>query len=468
MFSKKKILICFFILQSLLSTHAMSFSLFSKGKVSFKDYPTIINKLVTNDLEYSAIPWAKEYLVSGKRMNKRFEQALENLIDKVGIKHFETIPRKFLKNSSSSYIKYVYAKKLFRRSKKVKSLKVLNGIRATHRIYPFALHLMGTLLSALKKNTLAMESFKDCVSFSKKYIEKYSGHQKYLYQMNRDYCVVGKARVTYAQKDFKEAKSLYLDLPKSSRVWPEILFEEAWNSFYLGNYNRTLGKLVTYKAPVFDFNFNPEIEVLSAYTYYKLCLFSDANKVAKGFFKKYHSSAKRLRNNLLKRGKDYLYFYKKMLNFESNPRNNKNLMGQLLKNISTKSAYNEIRSHLLKASKEFRLIKVMNKGTTRRVLISNIIDVIKSYKKILGSYVRSQLVGHYADLYRAFQSMSYIKLEILAKQKEKLYSFKDAVSGKRGDVKFIDRNDKQYFWDFNGEFWADELGDYVFALGSEC
>ena len=32
----------------------------------------------------------------------------------------------------------------------------------------------------------------------------------------------------------------------------------------------------------------------------------------------------------------------------------------------------------------------------------------------------------------------------------------------------VERNEKQYFWDFNGEFWADELGDYVFALKSEC
>ena len=25
-----------------------------------------------------------------------------------------------------------------------------------------------------------------------------------------------------------------------------------------------------------------------------------------------------------------------------------------------------------------------------------------------------------------------------------------------------------YLWTFNGEFWADELGDYVFSLKSEC
>ena len=63
--------------------------------------------------------------------------------------------------------------------------------------------------------------------------------------------------------------------------------------------------------------------------------------------------------------------------------------------------------------------------------------------------------------------MSFIKLEVLARKKQSLYEPK-SKSGKRGDIRYIERNDKQYFWDFNGEFWADELGDYVFALGSEC
>jgi hypothetical protein len=57
---------------------------------------------------------------------------------------------------------------------------------------------------------------------------------------------------------------------------------------------------------------------------------------------------------------------------------------------------------------------------------------------------------------------------VLAQRKERLYQT-DVVEGKkRGDVKYIERNKKQYFWTFNGEFWADELGDYVFALRSEC
>jgi hypothetical protein len=46
--------------------------------------------------------------------------------------------------------------------------------------------------------------------------------------MNRDYCLAGLARTQYARRDFKKAELAYLDIQKSSEVWPEILFEEAW------------------------------------------------------------------------------------------------------------------------------------------------------------------------------------------------------------------------------------------------
>jgi hypothetical protein len=39
---------------------------------------------------------------------------------------------------------------------------------------------------------------------------------------------------------------------------------------------------------------------------------------------------------------------------------------------------------------------------------------------------------------------------------------------KRGSLGRPYTKDNQFFWQFNGEFWADELGDYVFALRPEC
>jgi hypothetical protein len=50
--------------------------------------------------------------------------------------------------------------------------------------------------------------------------------------------------------------------------------------------------------------------------------------------------------------------------------------------------------------------------------------------------------------------------------KQELSQDEDGVY-KKGGLK-VNRKDYQYLWNFNGEFWIDELGDYVFALESNC
>src|SRR5690606_12305106 len=135
---------------------------------------------------------------------------------------------------------------------------------------------------------------------------------------NRDYCIAGVARAQFAGGNYKQAESYYLDIQKQSPVWPEILFEEAWTSYYLRNYNRTLGKLVSYKAPVFDFIFKPEVDVLKALTYMKMCLYNDAKSTANSFYEDSMKPGKDLRRLLVSRGKDYRYYYNLMADHEVN------------------------------------------------------------------------------------------------------------------------------------------------------
>ena len=86
------------------------------------------------------------------------------------------------------------------------------------------------------------------------------------------------------QKNLIKQILAYLDIEKSSPIWPEILFEEAWNSFYQGNFNRALGKLVTYKAPLLSYIYNPEIDALRALAYMELCLWEDTKNVVDNFY----------------------------------------------------------------------------------------------------------------------------------------------------------------------------------------
>jgi len=95
-------------------------------------------------------------------------------------------------------------------------------------------------------------------------------------------------------------------------------------------------------------------------------------------------------------------------------------------------------------------------------------------QEIGGSFIRDRLDTEYKSLLANISTMDVVNLEMLRRAKTRLEqaSMNDGTDvwgeKKRGSLGKPKIRDDQYFWDFNGEFWADELGDYVFALRPEC
>ena len=62
-----------------------------------------------------------------------------------------------------------------------------------------------------------------------------------------------------------------------------------------------------------------------------------------------------------------------------------------------------------------------------------------------------------------------LELEVLSASRKVFYAKKDqSLERKAGDPEYLPTKKFQYFWDFDDEFWSDELGAYVFALKSQC
>ncbi len=469
MFSK--ILFSLLLSTSALASYESAEKQYGSGTLSLSGSRRTIIEMVNSGYYFSVIPWMKDYLVKNpKQLDSNMEYAFDKMLNATGVKPFESLPEEILARSKSGNIRYILAKRLLKRGKHQEALKELSRVNGDHPAYPYVAHMKGTVFANLGNNKDAESQFKDCIRTSESEAsDADSNLQRDQLLLNRDYCIAGMARVQFAAKNFKQAELNYLDIQKTSFVWPQILFEEAWTSYYAKNYNRTLGKLVSYKAPVFDFIFKPEVEVLKALTYMKMCLYDDARQTADEFYNSLLEPSRELRNFINTRGKDYRYYYNLMADHEANKSVPSPLIEAALKSIRKDGAYVEMKGAFSSALSEYNKLRKKRTSGFRSVLIRNLKLVLDEYRITLGAYVRSGLVTKYAELYSAFQGMSFIKLEILALKKERLYKTDTPYKGKkRGDVKYIDRNDKQYFWNFNGEFWADELGDYVFALRSEC
>lgn len=436
-------------------------------------YPQMVSELIQEKMYFSSIPFLKEYLATTNRVNDAaVDKVLDQLITEVGVKQFELLPTNILEKSSAPAIRYILARKAFRQAKYDQALKYLEKpIEEWNPVKPFALLLEGSIHSVARKEEQATRIFKECVDVAEDHIkrEKNPDRLRQL-KISRDYCVVGIPRSQFAIQKFTDAHSSYMDLEKSSYIWPEILFEEAWNSFYLKDYNRTLGKLVTYKAPVFNYIFNPEIEVLKALSYMEMCLWEDSKNTVEAFYNKYEKENESYKKYIDSLGKDYKLYYSLVKEHSEGKLKNNAILNTALASVSRDPAYLELYSSFNSGRDEIERMKAVGNERMRAVLNENLKESLNTQRNLIGSYVRGQLQLYAAQIVKAFEDMSYIKLEVLAKRKTELYEDLSLRKGERarGDIAHLKRTDKQYFWTFNGEFWADELGDYVFSLKSEC
>ncbi|MBI3534863.1 MAG: hypothetical protein HY072_05180 [Deltaproteobacteria bacterium] len=291
-------------------------------------------------------------------------------------------------------------------------------------------------------------------------------------------CLAGRARTYYQMGNFIKADQTYEQINKKSMVWPDILFEEAWNSFGKEEYNRTLGKLASYKSPLLSFVFNSETDVLRAQAYLALCLYGDANEVINEFHTKYSTLGEEIKRYVESNSNNLGEFYQLGKSAFRDSLYTKNAFYQLI-NRFVRGPYFQ---NLIDAERQIQQEKVvilqfsqMQTGVSQEPgygftgFLNLVLNWrIRSLQLIGGVFVKNSLIDYHTSLISDFDKIAFIKLEMLSRAKHKLIFKKPSVAERsRGNI-IPSRRDDQYYWSFNGEFWLDELGDYVFGLESEC
>ncbi|RME19036.1 MAG: hypothetical protein D6806_19000 [Deltaproteobacteria bacterium] len=98
------------------------------------------------------------------------------------------------------------------------------------------------------------------------------------------------ARIFFEQKKFKEAYEMYEKIDAPIEDQASVFMEEAWTLYYLKDYRRAMGLLYALEAPAFYRYFNPEKFLLKALIYKNLCHYNVA-KDAVAEFRQYFGDA---------------------------------------------------------------------------------------------------------------------------------------------------------------------------------
>jgi len=425
-----------------------------------------------------AVPWpqsASYFFIRALQMQHKQDQVsvltqTQDLLDAVGV----DLLRKYLvkyteyedydEKNLSAYL-YALGKESLLKGETQEAIRSLGKIQDTSSLWPYSLQLKGTSYALLGEKEAALSEFQLCEKEASRITRTRQS------QDLKSRCLAGQARTLYEMNRFQEADHIYGLIPKKSIVWPDVLFEQAWNFFSRSQFHRSLGKLIAYQNPLLSFVFNSEQEVLEAQSYWSLCYFPRAMQVILKFNKKYTSIGQEIKNFLKIHENQMDQFYR---------------LGKssLRQSIHT-SGINKVLNRFIRSSYFESFVESEKRALEEEKKINNFISkkgkqkkFFEFLKKIIqwrlntihflgGAFIKNSLIDYYSDLISNFEKISFIKIEILKYEKEIIINNK-RDRHKNIPQKFEENFSDYLYWNFNEEFWIDELGDYVFDIHSNC
>lgn len=394
--------------------------------------------------------------------DQNIQHYIEELVGYTGTHYFNTFTDLELRKLNIPTTDLIMAKRNLYLKKFSYVHQRLKRMPKGHRLYPEALLVKGTAYLMNKEYSKALKTYQRCSNIAFGWEERTEDKQKNYFAVLKESCIINIARIHYKKKNYKLAIRNYENIPKRSFKWPYTLLEKAWSYYYTGNYNRSLGILLTYNSPLLESYFTPEAEVLKALNYFKLCLYEDALSVIDKYYETYAPRSKQLKSIISKQSSKDLYFFELMFTPISSSEKENKFLRTLITQMSKRIKYNLDLNSFYKMNEEiFRA----NKGANMKLLLT----MQRDLKEQINHYVKVSMYKFINEIHSLSSEMFNLKLEILSRKRDLAYKNKTFNKDRsRGDFKNIQRDPDQEFWTFHNSFWADELGDYSLALTSTC
>lgn len=396
--------------------------------------------------------------------NEKVQMYIEKIVKITGSYYFNTYNDVELRKFNVPTTDLIMAKRNLYLRKYFHAHKRLEGIPKGHRFYPEALLVKGTVFTMENNYEKAEKAFKECQDASENFIKDNGQKNKIQRYFNylKDTCSTNLARNEFEQGNYEKALYWYEKVPKKSYIWPYLLLEKAWAHYHLENYNRTLGILMTYNAPLLESYFMPEAEVLKALSYFKLCLYDDANIIIEKYYSVYKEKSSSLLTVIKNGEKDPFYYFNLMFSPISESEKKNPFIRNLVTQVSKRIKYNLDLNTMYALTAEIKRTK--NQKDKAFLLAS-----YKDLKEQMNYFIKVQMYQFINRIHSLSEELFELKLEILSQKRDLIYKNKKLTQeATRGSLENVQKKAHEEFWMFKKAFWADELGDYSFGLKSMC
>jgi tetratricopeptide (TPR) repeat protein len=323
----------------------------------------------------------------------------------------------------------------------------------------------GLVLYAQADYEGATEAFKDVVRLTNP--RRVEGADREL----REVAFLQLARIHYQHRQNRYAIFYYGKMPWGGERWLEGLWEASYAHYRIGDYEKTLGNLLTLQSPYFGDEYFPESYVLKAIVYYENCRYPEARQVLDQFSRIYDPVYEELVRitggrrtpdgdwELVRdagRGQGAARKVAKVALSDQDVR-------RLAESIAEMEREADVG--LGRRRPEFR-DSALGKELAERLRTDRAALVAEA-----GARARAKLELERDGLRQLLAQALRIQIEVSRKEREALEG--SLATGSQvevvRDLKYSHAvSDEHLYWPYEGEFWRDELGTYSYTLTKGC
>jgi tetratricopeptide (TPR) repeat protein len=323
----------------------------------------------------------------------------------------------------------------------------------------------GLVLYAQADYEAAIEAFKDVVRLTNP--RRVEGADTEL----RELAFLQLARIHYQHRQNRYAIFYYGKMPWGGERWLEGLWEASYAHYRIGDYEKTLGNLLTLQSPYFGDEYFPESYVLKAIVYYENCRYPEARQVLEQFSRIYDPVYEELvRVTAGQRTPDG--DWELVRDAGRRPGAARKVATVALSDLNVRRLAESIAEMEREADvglgrrrPEFRE-SALGKELVERLRADRAALVAEA-----GARARAKLELERDALRQLLAQALRIQIEVSRKEREALEG--SLATGGQVDVvrdlKYSHAvSDEHLYWPYQGEFWRDELGTYSYTLTKGC
>lgn len=393
-----------------------------------------------------------------ERFREVYEKAIKNAVtiadrldqvDKLG-SVLSKMDSKLIPTSVASLARYSTGLYRFHTGKNIEAESDLKSVSADSPFYPKALYHLGILATKKKNYNEALFYFEKVVGATK--------GKKSWYELE-ELARLNLARTAYSADEIEKSVQLYSKFLSSSPYWLDILLEASWPLLKMGDTTVSLGNLHTVLSPYYKEDLVGEAYILRATLLHKLCKYEEMRRDLAAFFKIYDPIIRSMEKETASLGSAESYFRAY--------RDKKGLNSAFIRVIDRdQGVQKNLKIMELLQEERVGLAKISRNEQTQR-MISQLDGLKQELGNESGQVIRNIHKRKLSELLKQREQANYLKVEVVTGEKELIESQRGLPGKKEVDVTATVAPG-YLFWPFNGEYWEDELGAYIYTTESSC